>query len=108
MRIEVPKDEVIYSKAVKRMEAKIENGQVEGVADPAKAKEIGQRGNCTYRQARNIAKAGNIDSLKFDAANGAIVATSAFGVSAVIAFATSMWNGDSPEVAAKRSAARRL
>lgn len=104
MRIEVPNDEAIYNKAVKRMETKIENGQVEGVTDPAKAKEIVQRGNCTYKQARNIAKAGNIDSLKFDAANGAVVATSAFGVSAVVAFATSVWNGDSPKVAAKRAA----
>lgn len=104
MRIEVPKDDAIYGKAVERMEAKIRNGQVEGVNDPAKAKEIVQRGNVTYRQARNIAKAGNIDSLKFDAANGAVVAASAFGVSAVVAFATGVWSGDAPKVAAKRAA----
>ncbi|WP_137655269.1 hypothetical protein [Bifidobacterium moukalabense] len=104
MRIEVPNDDVIYNKAVERMEAKIKNGQVEGVTDPAKAKEIVQRGGCTYRQARNIAKAGNIDSLKFDATNGAVVAASAFGVSAIVTFATGIWNGDTPQVAAKRAA----
>lgn len=104
MRIEVPKDDAIYNKAVERMEAKIRNGQVEGIVDPAEAKEIVQCGSISYKQARNIAKAGNIDSLKFDAANGAVVAASAFGVSAVVAFATRIWNGDAPKVAAKHAA----
>lgn len=104
MRIEVPSDDAIYNKAVERMQEKIRNGQVKGVSDPAKASEIVQKGNYTYKQARNIAKAGNIDSLKFDAANGAITAASAFGVSAVIAFGTSIWQGDPPKVAAKNAA----
>lgn len=104
MRIEVPSDDMIYNKAVARMQEKILNGQVKGVSDPAKASEIVQKGNYTYKQARNIAKAGNIDSLKFDATNGAITAASAFGVSAVIAFGTSIWQGDSPKVAAKNAA----
>ena len=104
MRIEVPNDDAIYNKAVERMETKIKNGQIKGVTDPTEAKEIVQRGSCTYKQARNIAKAGNIDSLKFDAANGAVVAASAFGVSAVVTFASSIWSGDTPQVAAKRAA----
>lgn len=84
MTIEVPKDENIYNQAVERMQEKIRNGQVEGITDPAEAKNIVRQGNYTYQQARNIARAGNIDSLKYDATNGAVVAASVFGVSAVI------------------------
>lgn len=105
MAIEVPKDDAIYERAVERMREKIRAGQVEGVTDPEQAKDIVRRGNYTYKQARNIAKAGNIDSLKFDAANGAVTAASAFGVSALIAFGTCVWNGDEPKVAAKKAAA---
>ncbi len=108
MCIEVPKDDAIYERAVERMREKILNGQVDNVKDPAKAEEIVRRGNYTYKQARNIAKAGNIDSLKFDATNGAVTAASAFGVSAVITFGASVWRGDSPEVAAKAAAASGL
>lgn len=104
MTIEVPKDENIYNQAVERMQEKIRNGQVEGITDPAEAKNIVRQGNYTYQQARNIARAGNIDSLKYDATNGAVVAASAFGVSAVIAFCTSVWSGDSPDIAAKKAA----
>lgn len=104
MCIEVPKDDAIYNQAVRQMEDKIKNGQVDGVTDPSKAKDIVQKGNYTYKQARNIAKAGNIDSLKFDATNGAVIAASAFGVSAIIAFGTSVWQGDSPKLAAKKAA----
>lgn len=104
MTIEVPKDENIYNQAVERMQEKIRNGQVEGITDPAEAKNIVRQGNYTYQQARNIARAGNIDSLKYDATNGAVVAASVFGVSAVIAFCTSVWSGDSPDIAAKKAA----
>lgn len=104
MTIEVPKDENIYNQAVERMQEKIRNGQVEGITDPAEAKDIVRQGNYTYQQARNIARAGNIDSLKYDATNGAVVAASVFGVSAVIAFCTSVWSGDSPDIAAKKAA----
>ena len=104
MVIEVPKDDAIYDQALRAMREKIANGQVDGVTDPSQAESLVRRGNYTYQQARNIAKAGNIDSLKFDATNGAVTAASAFGVSAVIAFGTCIWNGDKPEVAAKKAA----
>lgn len=104
MVIEVPKDDIIYEQALKAMREKIAKGQVDGVNDPAQAETLVKRGNYTYQQARNIAKAGNIDSLKYDATNGAVTAASAFGVSAVIAFGTCIWCGDKPEVAAKKAA----
>ena len=80
MQIEVPSDK--YDDAVKALEGRIRDGQVKGVKDPAKAKEIVRKGNYTYEQAKNIAKAGNIDSLKFDATTGLITGACAGGISA--------------------------
>ncbi|MGM9913485.1 hypothetical protein [Floccifex sp.] len=92
MQIEVPSDK--YADAIQAMEEKIRNGQVKGVTDPNEAKNIVRKGNFTYAQARNIAKAGTIESLTYDSVNGIITASSAFGVTAIISFATSVWNGE--------------
>lgn len=92
MPIEVPSDK--YEAAVKQMEEKIRNGQIDKVIDPSEAKNIVRKGNITYEQARNIAKAGTVESLSYDAAKGAITASSAFGITAIITFATSIWNGE--------------
>lgn len=68
------------------MERRIQNGEIDGVADPCKAKNIIRRGAYTYDEAKAIAKTGTIESLKFDAINGIIISTSAVGVSAVMSF----------------------
>lgn len=99
MKIEVPADK--YDEALKAMEEKICNGQVKGVTDPEEAKNIIRKGHFTYAQAKNIAKAGTIESLTYDAVNGVVIATSAFGVTAMITLATSVWNGEDFEDAIK-------
>lgn len=101
MRIEVPKDQ--YQEAVKVMEEKIEKNMVPGVTDKAEAKNIVKEGAVTYKQAVNLAKAGTIESLKYDAANSCVTAATAFGISATIAFAKSIWDHDSIEEALKKS-----
>lgn len=102
MQIEVPSD--MYDAAVTAMEEKIKRGQVKGVTDPKQAKKIIRKGNISYEQAKNIAKAGNIDSLKYDMQTGTIVATTTFGITATITFATSIWNGEDIDVALKEAA----
>ncbi len=92
MQIEVPSDK--YDEALKAMEEKIRNGQVKGVTDPKEAKNIVRKGHFTYAQVKNIAKAGTLESLTYDAVNGSIIAASSFGISALITFATSLWNGE--------------
>ncbi len=92
MQIEVPLDK--YDEAVHAMEEKIKAGKVPNVTDPNEAKNIIRKGHFTYLQAKNIAKAGTVESITYDAVNGAIIATSAFGITAVLTFATCMWNGD--------------
>lgn len=92
MQIEVPSDK--FDDAVQAMKEKIRDGKIPGITDPEEANNIVRRGHFTYEQAKNIAKAGNIESLKYDAINGVIIASSVFGVTAVITLATSLWNGD--------------
>lgn len=101
MQIEVPSDK--YDAAVQAMENRIKNGEVPGVTDPKEAKRIIRKGHFTYEQAKNIAKAGTVESITYDAVNGAIIATTAFGISTVLSFATSVWNGDDFDVALKNA-----
>lgn len=102
MQIEVPSDK--YEDAVRAMEEKIRRGQVEGVTNPEQAKYIVRKGHFTYEQAKNIAKAGTIESLSYDAVNGVITATTAFGVSAMITLAVSVWGGEEFEDSLKLAA----
>ena len=92
MQIEVPAD--MYDEAVAAMQDKIRHGKIKGVTDPAKAKDIVRQGHYTYQQAKNIACAGNIDSIKFDAQNGVVIGMYSGGISAAISFAVSVWNGE--------------
>ncbi len=97
MQIEVPYDQ--YSDAVKLMKNRIKNGQVPGVTNPDDAKSLVRQGHFTYEQAKNIAKFGTLESVTFDATNGAVVGTSAFGISAIMTYALSLWSGDTPDIA---------
>lgn len=92
MKIEVPSD--LYEKAVKSMETRISNGQIKGISDPKEARNIVKKGSFTYEQVKNIAKFGKIESVTYDAVNGAIIAVNAFGISAAITFASCLWNGE--------------
>lgn len=65
--LKVPKDQ--YDEAVKVMDEKIRDGKVEGITDPAKAKDLVRRGYYTYDQAAKVTKAGNWESIKFDVRN---------------------------------------
>lgn len=97
MQVEVPYD--MYDNAVKAMKRRIMNNEVEGVSNPNDAEKLVKRGNYTYAQAKQLAQAGTIQSLSFDAANGIIIARDAMSITAVITFATSIWNGDDVDVA---------
>jgi len=102
MQIEVPKDQ--YDDAVLKMAEKIKEGKVKGVTDPVEAKEIVRKGNLTYKQAKNLAKAGTVESLIYDATHGVITAGGAFGISTVLNYAVCRMNGQDKETALKTSA----
>ena len=85
--LEVPKEQ--YGQCVELMRERIGEGQVPGHTNPADAEKLVKKGTVTYKQARNIARAGNIDSVQFDVETGAAVSSGAFGLS----FAISYWAG---------------
>ncbi len=102
MQIEVPRDQ--YSKAVKLMEKRIEDGQVPGETNPENAKNYVRKGHVTYLQAYNIAGSGSIESIAIDATQGIICALPGAGITTVLTFAAAVWNGEDLKVAAKTSA----
>jgi gas vesicle protein len=104
--LEVPSDQ--YDDCVRLMRKKIEEGKVPGITDPKEAEEIVKKGDVTYKQAKNIAKAGNIDSLVFDMKSQSIVSTYAFAISFSISFAKMKWDGKSTEDALKESVSMAL
>ncbi|MFM0239878.1 hypothetical protein [Paraburkholderia phytofirmans] len=101
MQLEVPRDQ--YEKAVALMREKIAAGKVPGVTNPDDATKIVKEGSVTYAQAKNIAKAGNIESLKYDAKNNLVTSGYAFAISFAICFARAKWEGRSTKDALKES-----
>jgi len=101
MAIEVPKDQ--YEQAVEAFRSRIVAGQVPGVTNPADASKYVRRGRVTYAQARNLAEAGTIESLAFDAYTGAITCTVLSSISAVIAFSMTFWKTKDYKKAARAS-----
>ena len=101
MQLEVPADQ--YDDAIDLMRKRISNGQLSncGITDPDEAVNIVRKGSLEFKQAQNIAKAGNIDSLKYDAQKGIISASCAAGISFVVDYACCMLNDLEPEDAIK-------
>ncbi len=91
--LEVPKDQ--YEACVQQMRDRIARGQIPGVADPEAAAALIKQGAVTYVQARNIARAGNVDSLVFDAKTQQVTAMDASAVSSVITYAQDRHGGTS-------------
>lgn len=104
MQVEVPSD--MYESAIQAMRNRIEHGEVPGVSNPAEAENIIRKGHFTYQQVKNIAKAGTVESICYDAASGAIIAKNAFGVTAVLTYVTAIWNGEDIDTAIKSAAAQ--
>lgn len=102
MLIEVPSDQ--YDDAVMYMRQQIETGKIPKVSDPDEAVTIVKKGALTYKQAVNLAKAGTIESLTYDAVNGTVSAGAAFGISTIINYAVNRFNGVSREESLKLSA----
>ena len=101
MKIEVPLD--FYDDAVRALENRIIKGEVPSITNPEDAKNIVCKGSFTYEQAKNIAKFGTVDSIKYDIKNGTIIAIHSTSISASMTFAVSIWNGESFDVSLKKA-----
>lgn len=91
MKLEVPSDQ--YNEAIRIMREKIANGDVKGVTDPNQASKIILKGHYTYDEAVRIAKAGNIDSIKFDVQTQTVACAFACGLSFAVSYCTAKSNG---------------
>ncbi|WP_235830012.1 hypothetical protein [Clostridium mediterraneense] len=101
VKIEVPADK--FDSAIEAMEIRIKNGEVPGVTDPNEAKNIISKGSFTYEQAKNISKFGTIESIKYDAVTGIIIASAAIGISTAISLAVLIRDGKDFNSALKHS-----
>jgi hypothetical protein len=99
--LEVPREQ--HEACVALMRERISQGKVPGYENPADADKIVQRGTVTYKQARNIARAGNVDSLFYDAKTQAVTSTYVFAVSFAVTFAQSRWRGEDTKEATKEA-----
>ena len=103
MQLEVPSDQ--YADAVLLMEKRIAKGEVPGITDVSKAKEIVREGHFTYAQSQRLAQAETIESLVYDSATGSVIAANAFVITATIAFGLACWNGQDLDVALENAVA---
>ena len=101
---EVPKG--FGEKAQEILRNKIQKGEVRGIKDPNKAKELIREGDVTYEQAVNITKFGTVDGLIYDAKQGCIAVYNSapfLGVGAALVFCKSIWDGKDFKEAMKNS-----
>ena len=91
MKLEVPSDQ--YDEAVRIMRGRISNGEVPGVNNPNMADQIVIKGHYTYDEAVRIAKAGNLDSIKFDIKTQSVACSFACGLSFAVSYCTAKSNG---------------
>ncbi|MCQ2050256.1 MAG: hypothetical protein MJZ22_04550 [Candidatus Saccharibacteria bacterium] len=101
---EVPKG--FGEKAQEILRNKIQKGEVRGIKDPNKAKELIREGDVTYEQAVNITKFGTVEGLIYDAKQGCIAVYNSapfLGVGAALVFCKSIWDGKDFKEAMKNS-----
>ena len=99
MKLEVPSDQ--YEEAIRIMRGKIASGQVPGVSDPKMAEQMVIKGHYTYKEAMQIAKAGNFDSITFDIKTQAVACGFACGLSFTVTYFTEIHKGKTHSEALK-------
>lgn len=99
---EVPRDQ--YNDICKRLQKEINDGKIKGVEPGTPAEKYVKKGFFTYNQACNIVAAGTLESIGVDLANGVITSVPGASITAVIVFATAIWQGADVKEAAKASA----
>lgn len=92
MQLEVPSDQ--YDEIYQILKQRIKSGKITNIKKTEDAGKLLRKGRIEYKTSKNIAEAGNIDSLLFDSANGAIIGLSALGISGAIVFAKAIWDGE--------------
>lgn len=100
--IEVPRDQ--YQDVCKILQKNIDDGKIKGIEPGSPAEKYVKKGFFTYAQSCNIVAAGTLESIGVDLANGVITTLPGASITAVIVFATAIWQGADVKDAAKASA----
>lgn len=101
MVLEVPRDQ--YEQTVQILQEKIDNGEVPRVKKGEDARKYLRKSDLTYSQGHNIALAGSIEGITVDALSGIMCSAASGSITAVLTFASCVWNGADAKEAAKSS-----
>lgn len=96
---EVPRDQ--YDEIRKMLQKDIDDGKMNGIKPGTPAENFLKKGYFSYLQSRRIAAAGSIESVSVDLANGVITSMTSASISAIIIFASGIWQGKDVKEAAK-------
>lgn len=96
---EVPRDQ--YDEIRKMLQKDIDDGKMDGIKPGTPAENFLKKGYFSYLQSRRIAAAGSIESVSVDLANGVITSMTSASISAIIIFASGIWQGKDVKEAAK-------
>lgn len=96
---EVPRDQ--YDEIRRMLQKDIDDGKMNGIKPGTPAENFLKKGYFSYLQSRRIAAAGSIESVSVDLANGVITSMTSASISAIIIFASGIWQGKDVKEAAK-------
>jgi len=106
MDMEVPADQ--YDVIVRRFEKQIAAGKVKVsgkvLTEPQYAKKLIRKGHYTYASTRAMAKAGTLESAKYDVQTGAMASVVAGGIAAATTLATGNWKDGEGKDTCKKAA----
>ncbi len=102
MFIEVPREQ--YEEVYSRFNERIINRSIPGVTNYDLANKIIRQGKYTYKEVKNTVIDGMIPTLKYEIENENIVSTSELGISTVLTYAISIWDGFSKEESLEKAA----
>ncbi len=102
MFIEVPREQ--YEEVYSQFNERIRNRSIPNVTNFDLAKKIIIQGKYSYEEVKNTVIDGMIPALKYEIENKNIVSTSELGISTVLTYSISIWDGFSKEEALEKAA----
>ncbi len=102
MFIEVPHEQ--YDEVFEIFNEKIKSRTIPGVANYDLANKIIRQGKYTYDEVKNTVIDGMISTLKYDRENENIVSSSKIGISPVVTYSISIWDGFEVDEALEKAA----
>ena len=97
--IEVPRDQ--YNEIKNRLQKDIDAGNMDGIEPGTPAENYLKKGYFSYPQSYRLAASGTIESITMDMANGIMTSMTSASITAIIIFASGVWQGKDVKEAAK-------